>query len=77
MEALWDRKFMSKHSLTGKKAPTDKTNNPAKPDFLKEDVQAIKSKSTIRTNNLQNFKVYFFISGFIVEFWGTKHKFGN
>ncbi|EFX70174.1 hypothetical protein DAPPUDRAFT_257469 [Daphnia pulex] len=57
MEALWDRKFTSKHSLTGKKAPTDKTNNPAKPAFLKEDVQAIKS--------------------FIVEFWGTKHKFGN
>jgi hypothetical protein len=40
MEELWDRKFMSKHSLTGKKAPTDKTNNPAKPAFSKEGVQA-------------------------------------
>ncbi|XP_045022918.1 uncharacterized protein LOC123466885 [Daphnia magna] len=43
MEALWDREFMSKHSLTGKKAPTDKTNNPAKPALPKEDVQAITS----------------------------------
>jgi hypothetical protein len=40
MEELWDRKFMSKHSLTGKKVPTDKTNNPAKPAFSKEGVQA-------------------------------------
>ncbi|KAK4006358.1 hypothetical protein OUZ56_011512 [Daphnia magna] len=43
MEALWDREFMSKHSLTGKKAPTDKTNNPAKPALPQEDVQAITS----------------------------------
>jgi hypothetical protein len=30
-ETLWDRESMSKHSLTGKKAHTDRTNNPAKP----------------------------------------------
>ena len=53
MEALWDREFMSKHSLTRKKAPTDKTNNPAKLSLPKEDVQAIASKSTMRTNKLQ------------------------
>ncbi|KAK4013354.1 hypothetical protein OUZ56_025626 [Daphnia magna] len=43
MEALWDREFMSKHSLTGKKAPTDKSNNPAKEALPKDDVQAITS----------------------------------
>lgn len=43
MEVLWDREFMSKHSLTGKKAPTDKTNNSAKPALSKEDIQAITS----------------------------------
>ena len=42
MEALWDREFMSKHSLTGKKAPTDITNNPAKPALPKEDVKQLR-----------------------------------
>jgi hypothetical protein len=74
MEALWDREFMSKHSLTGKKAPTDKTKNPAKPALPKEDVQAITSNLTIRTHKLQSFYVLIFISGFVVDFWGTKHK---
>ncbi len=74
MEALWDREFMSKHSQTGKKVTIDKTNNPAKPAFPKEDVQAITSKSTIRTNNLQNCNVLIFISGFIVEFLALRPK---
>jgi hypothetical protein len=77
MEALWDREFMSKHSLTGKKAPTDKSNNPAKPALPKDDVQAITSKykyKNLRTNNLHNINVLIFILGFVVEFWATKHK---
>lgn len=45
MEDLWDRTFMSSHSLTGKKAPTDKSSNPPKPAFPKEDVEAITSRS--------------------------------
>ena len=43
MEEMWVRSFMSSHSLTGKKAPTDKSNNPAKPALPKEDVEAITS----------------------------------
>jgi hypothetical protein len=37
-----------------------------------EDVQAITSQTTIRTNKLQtNFDVLIFISGLILEFWGS------
>jgi hypothetical protein len=38
MKGLWDGKLMSKHSLTGKN--NCRTNNPAKPAFSKEGVQA-------------------------------------
>ncbi|KAK4037531.1 hypothetical protein OUZ56_029563 [Daphnia magna] len=41
MEDLWDRTFMSSHSLTGKKAPTDKSSNPPKPALPKKVVEAI------------------------------------
>ncbi len=44
MEEMWDRSFMSSHSLTGKNAPTDKRNNTAKPALPKEDVEVITSK---------------------------------
>jgi hypothetical protein len=76
MEALWDREFMSKHSLTGKKAPTDKTKNPAKPALPKEDVQAITSKSTMKTSKLQflGFDFHFRFRGGIL---GNKTQVGN
>ena len=41
MEDLWDRKFMSQHSLSGKKAKNDKSDTPAKPALPADSVQAI------------------------------------
>nr|CAH0103524.1 unnamed protein product [Daphnia galeata] len=41
MEDLWDRKFMSQHSLGGMKAKNDKSDTPAKPVLPPDSVQAI------------------------------------
>ncbi|KZS19955.1 Uncharacterized protein APZ42_013480 [Daphnia magna] len=41
MEDLWDRTFMTQHSLSGKKAKNDKSDGPPKPALPADPVQAI------------------------------------
>jgi hypothetical protein len=41
MEDLWDRKFMSEHSLSGSKVKNHKSDKPAKPALPSDSVQAI------------------------------------
>jgi hypothetical protein len=41
MEDLWERKFMSQHSLSGNKAKNDKSDTPVKPSLPPDSVQTI------------------------------------
>jgi hypothetical protein len=41
MEDLWERKFMSQHSLSENKAKNDKSDTPAKPALPPDSVQTI------------------------------------
>ncbi|KAK4004195.1 hypothetical protein OUZ56_005937 [Daphnia magna] len=40
-KGLWDREFMAIHSVSGRKSPTDKSSDKAKPKLPGDAVQAI------------------------------------
>ncbi len=76
MEDLWDRKFMSQHSLSGNKAKNDKSDKPAKPALPPDSVQAIISIHFILYGKKQCITIYpftFFLD-YVTEFWKKQYN---
>jgi hypothetical protein len=58
MKDLWERKFMSQHSLSGHKLKKNKADTPAKPALPPDSVQAIMSIHFILSEKKQCITIY-------------------
>ena len=75
MEDLWDRKFMSQHSLSGKKAKNDKSDTPPKPALPADSVQAIISINFILYRKKQCITInpFTFYLDYVTDFWKKQY----